>query len=87
MFTVVVWKHCFVSIENKLILPNEKGNLYRRSDVWIESWRRWEGSSGRRNKDGTMCTFDRWWAVHIKRENKKEEGCHLKGRMGSILDM
>lgn len=26
-------------MEDRLILPNAKGNLYRRSDVWTESWR------------------------------------------------
>lgn len=34
-----MWKHCYVSLEDRLILPNEKGNLYRRSGIWTQFWR------------------------------------------------
>lgn len=84
MFTVVVWKHCFVSIENRLILPNKKGNLYR-SDVCTDSWRRWEKEAQEGEVktglcvvliddwiDGEMCTLRE--RVKRKRDTIWKEG-------------
>lgn len=93
IFTVVVWKHCFVSIENRLILPNEKGNLYRRSDVCTDSWRRWEKEAQQGEVktglcvvlrddwiDSEMCTLREWKGRGIPFERK--DGFHF-GYVGS----